>query len=81
METRPIGRTGIELSVVGLGTAQLQMVPERQAIETLVCGFELGVNWVHTAPDYGGIDPWIRKAIEIAGREVMVLSIAALRPS
>jgi MoaA/NifB/PqqE/SkfB family radical SAM enzyme len=79
METRPIGRTGIELSVVGLGTAQLQMVPERQAIETLVRGFELGVNWVHTAPDYGGIDPWIRKAIEIAGREVMVLSIGRIK--
>jgi glutamate-1-semialdehyde 2,1-aminomutase len=74
METRPVGRTSIRLSVVGLGTAQLQMMPERQAVETLVRGFGLGVNWVHTAPDYGGIDPWIRRAIEIAGREVMVLS-------
>ena len=31
---------------------------------TLVRGFELGVNWVHTAPDYGGIDPWIAEAID-----------------
>jgi glutamate-1-semialdehyde aminotransferase/predicted aldo/keto reductase-like oxidoreductase len=74
MQSRPIGRTGVRLSVVGFGTAQLQMIPERQAVETLVRGFELGVNWVHTAPDYGGIDPWIQKAIEVSGREVMVLS-------
>jgi glutamate-1-semialdehyde aminotransferase/predicted aldo/keto reductase-like oxidoreductase len=74
MQTRPVGRTGINLSVVGFGTAQLQMVPERQAVETLVRGFELGVNWVHTAPDYGGIDPWIKKAIKESRREVNVLS-------
>lgn len=74
MQTRPIGRTGIHPSVVGFGTAQLQMVPERQAVETLVRGFELGVNWVHTAPDYGGIDPWIKRAIEVSRREVMVFS-------
>ena len=72
METRELGRTGIRLSVIGIGTSQLQMVPERQAIATLVRGFELGVNWVHTAPDYGGIDPWIRAAIDRSGREVMV---------
>jgi predicted aldo/keto reductase-like oxidoreductase len=74
MQTRAVGRTAIQLSVVGFGTAQLQMLPERQAVETLVRGFELGVNWIHTAPDYGGIDPWIRRAIDRARRDVMVLS-------
>ncbi len=76
MQHRRVGRTGIGLSVVGLGTAQLQMMPEREAIATLVRGFELGVNWVHTAPDYGGIGPWIQNAIEQAGRDVMVVSSA-----
>ena len=33
--------------MVGFGTSQLQLVPERQAIDTLCRGFELGVNWVH----------------------------------
>ena len=74
MDTRPIGNTGIRLSVVGLGTAQLQMLPKGQAIQTLVRGFQLGVNWLHTAPDYGGIEPWIREAIDRSGREVQVLS-------
>ena len=76
METRPVGRTGLRFSVVGFGTAQLQMVPKRQAIDTLMRGIELGVNWIHTAPDYGAIEPWIAEAIERSGREVMVLSAA-----
>ena len=74
MQTREIGRTGVHLSVVGVGTSQLQMLPKRQAIDTLVCAFEQGVNWVHTAPDYGGIDPWIREAIDLSDRKVMVAS-------
>jgi predicted aldo/keto reductase-like oxidoreductase len=74
MRTRLVGGTGIELSVVGFGTAQLQMVPERQAVASLVRAFELGVNWVHTAPDHGGIDPWIAKAIRTSKRQVRVLS-------
>lgn len=72
MQTRELGKTGIHLSVIGAGTSQLQMVPQRQAVATLVKAFEEGVNWVHTAPDYGGIDPWIKQAIDIAGRNIMV---------
>lgn len=79
MQQRRVGATDVHLSVVGLGTAQLQMVPERQAVETLIRGFELGVNWVHTAPDYGGIGPWIQRAIDCSRREVMVVSSAPAR--
>ena len=64
----------MQLSVVGFGTAQCRCCRERQAVETLARGFELGVNWIHTAPDYGAIDPWIAEAIDQSGREVMVLS-------
>lgn len=74
MQKRQLGKTNLQLSVVGVGTSQLQMLPERQVIATLLRAFEKGVNWVHTAPDYGSIDPWIRKAIDISGRDVMVAS-------
>ena len=73
----PVGRTDIRLSVVGMGTCQLRMVTEDQAVRTLSRGFELGVNWVHTAPDYGGTEPIIARAIAESGREVMVLSNAS----
>lgn len=72
MPTRQIGQTGVHLSVVGMGTSQLQMLPQRQAVNTLVRAFEGGVNWVHTAPDYGGVEPWIKQAIRASGRQVMV---------
>ena len=74
MRTREIGRTGVHVSLVGVGTSQLQMLPQRQAVSTLVRAFEGGVNWVHTAPDYGGIDPWIKQAIRESNRDVMVAS-------
>jgi glutamate-1-semialdehyde aminotransferase/predicted aldo/keto reductase-like oxidoreductase len=74
MQFRQVGKTKIRLSVIGFGTAQLQMLSRRQAVETLVQGFKLGVNWVHAAPEYGGIEPWIKAAIERSGKNVMVLS-------
>jgi aryl-alcohol dehydrogenase-like predicted oxidoreductase len=35
MESREVGSSGVRLSVVGFGTAQLQMLPERQGRRTL----------------------------------------------
>ena len=64
MQYRRVGRTSIHLSVIGLGTAQLQVLPAQEAVRTLKRGFELGVNWVHTAPDYGGVETWIARAVE-----------------
>jgi predicted aldo/keto reductase-like oxidoreductase len=74
MERRYIGRTGVRLSVIGFGTAQLQMLPERQALAALRRGFECGINWVHTAPDYGGVEHWIARAIAESGRPVSVVT-------
>jgi predicted aldo/keto reductase-like oxidoreductase len=72
MQRREVGATGVRLSVVGFGTAQLQMLPERQAIAAMRRAFELGVDWVHTAPDYGCVEPWIARAVRESGRDVTV---------
>jgi glutamate-1-semialdehyde 2,1-aminomutase len=74
MERRRVGRTDLELSVVGLGTAQLVMMPRRDAVAALARGFTLGANWVHSAPDYGEVEPWIADAIAASGRDVHVLA-------
>jgi predicted aldo/keto reductase-like oxidoreductase len=50
------------------------MVPEQQAIDTLERGFELGVNIVHTAPDYEGADELVAQAILETGARVTVAS-------
>jgi predicted aldo/keto reductase-like oxidoreductase len=74
MEYRAVPRTGLRLSAVGFGTCQLRLVPEQQAIDTLKRGFELGVNVVHTAPDYEGAEDLVAQAIAESGREVVVLT-------
>ena len=74
MAYRPLGRTALRVSAVGFGTCQLRLVPEQQAIDTLKRGFELGVNFVHTAPDYGGADDLVAQAVEESGRDVVVFS-------
>jgi len=72
MRRRRIGSTDVELSVIGFGTAQLQMLPERRAVAALRRAFDLGIDWVHTAPDYGGVEHWIAQAIRESRRAVTV---------
>ncbi|MFH7243347.1 MAG: aldo/keto reductase [Spirulina sp.] len=74
MRYRRLGKTDLWISTVGFGTCQLRLVPEQQAIDTLKRGFELGVNWVHTAPDYEGTDDLVAQAIAEAQKSVLVFT-------
>lgn len=74
MEYRRLGRTELRVSAVGFGTAQLRLVPERQAIDTLLTGFSLGVNIVHTAPDYGNAEDLVARALRETDAKVIVAS-------
>ena len=76
MQYRTLGRTGLRVSAVGFGTAQLRRVPQTQAIDTLLKGFDLGVNIVHTAPDYEGAEGLIAAAVARTRRHVIVASNA-----
>ena len=72
MQCRRLGRTGLEVSVVGFGTAQFRLVPEQRAIDALKHGFSLGVNLVHTAPDYEGADDLVAQAVAESGKNIIV---------
>jgi len=74
MSYRPLGQTGIMVSAVGFGTSQLRVVPEQDAIRTLLKGFELGVNLVHVAPDYEGAERLLARAIRESpfGSQVLI---------
>jgi predicted aldo/keto reductase-like oxidoreductase len=74
MVYRRLGRTDLLVSAVGFGTCQLRMVPRDSAIQTLLRGFALGVNVIHTAPDYEGAEEIVREAIDRARRQVVVCS-------
>lgn len=74
MKYNRVGKTNIFLSAIGMGTCQLRLVPENQAVDTLKRGFQLGINWVHTSPDYEGTEKIILRAIEKTDKEIIILS-------
>lgn len=74
MNYRRLGKTNLRVSVIGFGTCQLRLVPERIAVETLRRGFELGVNLVHTAPDYEGADDLVAQVVREMAPGVIVCS-------
>lgn len=74
MEYRRLGRTELQVSVVGFGTCQLRLVPAQQALDTLQKGFDLGINIVHTAPDYGNAEDLVARAVARTERSIIVAS-------
>lgn len=74
MRYNRVGRTRLMASAVGFGTCQLRLVPDQQAMNTLKRAFELGVNLVHTSPDYEGADVLVARAVEASQRDVIVMS-------
>ena len=58
---KPFGNTGIQLSALGFGAMRLPMagegrVDDEKAVPLIRKAFELGVNYVDTAPYYCGKD-------------------------
>jgi aryl-alcohol dehydrogenase-like predicted oxidoreductase len=62
MRTRRLGKTDLELTVIGLGTWAIGggdwkfgwgPQDDRQAVAAIHHGIEMGVNWIDTAPVYG----------------------------
>lgn len=54
---RTLGRTGLQVTALGVGTAPLgglySDVPAAQAVEMLDCAWQLGLRYFDTAPMYG----------------------------
>ena len=85
METRPLGRTGAEVSVVGLGTWQLGAdwgeVSDEAAAEVLDAALDAGVTLLDTADVYGdGVsETRIRQALAARGDRPFVATKAGRR--
>lgn len=54
---RPVGKTGLEISVLGFGGLQVgdywKVMPEAEAYATIERALALGINYFDTAPHYG----------------------------
>ncbi|SFL24571.1 aldo/keto reductase [Geodermatophilus ruber] len=63
MQTRPLGRTGVELTVLGMGTwaigagkrrtSNLGPVDDEESVAAIHRALDLGINWIDTAAYYG----------------------------
>lgn len=65
LPTRPFGNTGMEVTLLGLGTAEIgglfHEVPEAQAQHLLNQALDLGINLIDTARSYGHAEERIGK--------------------
>ena len=63
MQYRRFGRTGLQLSVLSLGT--MRALRDRPTFEsTLIAGFALGINHIETAQGYGSSEDWLGDFLE-----------------
>lgn len=79
MEYRRLGRTNLQVSVLGLGSGgpsqlgQKSGVSEHDAHQVVRRALELGVNLIDTAADYGESEAILGRALENVPRESYVL--------
>ncbi len=83
MMGRPFGFTGVEVSVIGQGTWEIEgsEANERRAIEALRTGMELGLAHIDTAEMYGSGRAEELTGKAIAGRRDQVFLVSKVLPS
>lgn len=80
MEYRPLGRTGLRVSLLGLGTGGMNRLGQRAGLSTadivrFVRGaLDLGVNVIDTAPSYMESEALLGQALEGVRRDSYVLA-------
>ena len=79
MQYRRLGRTGLQVSRIGLGTGGPSMLGQRSGVEqseaerTVRHALELGINLIDTAADYQGSEAILGQALADVPRDSYVL--------
>src|SRR3954467_10748074 len=79
MNTKPFGKTGASVSVIGQGTWYLDHGDRKRAIAALQRGLDLGMTHIDTAEMYGDAELVIADAI--AGKRDGLFLVSKVRPS
>ena len=72
LKKRPLGKTGLEVTEIGLGTVFLSEIAGTQrdeAIRVVHRALELGINYIDTAPLYGDAHEVLGEALEGRGED------------
>src|SRR5436190_9283047 len=79
MQYRRLGRTNLQVSVIGLGTGGPSMLGQRSGVaqseaeRTVHYALELGVNLIDTAADYQGSEAILGQALQGVPRDSYIL--------
>jgi uncharacterized protein len=79
MITTRLGKTGLEVSRVGIGGIPIQRPSEDEAIKIIHRALDLGINFIDTAAGYGKSEERIGKAL-IGHRDQVVIATKSGRP-
>ena len=79
MRSKPFGRGGLDVSVIGQGTWYIDRGDRKRAIVALRRGIDLGMTHIDTAEMYGDAELVIAEAIE--GRRDEVFLVSKVVPS
>jgi predicted aldo/keto reductase-like oxidoreductase len=80
MIKRPLGRTGLEVSCIGLGGIPLARVRKEEAVRLIHLALDLGINFIDTARNYEDSEEKIGQAI-FDRREKVFLATKSLERS
>ncbi len=78
MEKRILGKTGFEVSVIGLGGIPIQRVDKETAISIVKKAHECGINFIDTARGYNSSEKLLGEALEVIGREKFILATKSM---
>lgn len=78
MEKRILGRTGYNVSVIGLGGIPIQNSDTKTAIEILKEAYKQGINFIDTARGYNDSEKRIGEALEVVGRDKFYIATKSM---
>ncbi|MDR7855837.1 aldo/keto reductase [Tissierella sp.] len=79
MEKRLLGKTNLEVSVIGFGGIPIQRVDSHMSTSLLEEASKLGINFIDTARGYNESENLIGEALEKIGREKFFLATKTMK--
>lgn len=79
MRYRQMGKTGLNVSVIGFGAIKLPQVDAQTAVEVIRKAIELGINFIDTARGYGDSERKVGMAIKGMRENVIIATKTAAR--
>lgn len=73
-----LGKTGMNVSVIGFGGIPIQKVSEKEAIDVILECKNNGINFIDTAQGYTVSETYIGKALKEAGRNSFYIATKAM---